>query len=47
MEGVFKNVITSLESTISESEARRVKLLKEFDRKNQILEEHLQKLSEQ
>ena len=44
MEGVFKNVLTNLESSMSENEAKRVKTQKEFDRKNQYAEENLQRM---
>jgi len=44
LEGVFKNVLTNLESSMSENEARRVKLQREFNRKNQFAEEHLQRM---
>jgi len=40
-------VITSLESMTSENEAKRVKLQDELDKKHQIFEENLEKLSEQ
>lgn len=46
MEGLFKNVITNLESITSANEGKIVKIQKEFDRKNQILEENLRKLTQ-
>jgi len=47
LEGLIQSLVTNLESTTSENEAKKVKLQKEFDRKNKIFEEHLQKLNEQ
>jgi len=46
LEGPFKSAVTILERFMSENEAKRVKFQKEFDQKNQIFEEHLQKLIE-
>ena len=46
LEGPFKSAVTSLETIMSEKEAKKVKFKKEFDQKNQIFGEHLQKLIE-
>jgi len=47
IEGPFKSALTIFDSITSENEAKRVKLRQEFDQKNQIFEEHLQRLIEQ
>jgi len=40
-------MVSYVESIRSEDEAKKVMLKKELDRKNQMIEEHLQRLREQ
>lgn len=47
LERLFKSVVTNLASITIENELRRVKLKEQFEQKNKIFEEQLQRLSEQ